>query len=385
MKRIVSMLMAMLMLLTCGVASAETLTGTAQGFGGDVTVTVEVTDGVITSIAAAGASETEAIGGAAITTINAALAQLVGKAPADANLSVDTVSGATVTSDAVRIALSIAVTGEAPAEEPAKIAKDTTTVDMEALSAWLADRNNVAAARSARAFLPGEENAPTDEELERILHTANNYMWCHMLSAAHFIVIRDPEEQKLLLGDMGVTGDGTVTVLVLADGVADQEHHVEPYTGRDAGWDVEHYWQMYYCIYEAGEAASMLNLAAIAEGYRVRSYGYLNLYNQGVKDQFPEGNGISGWYAGGNFDYILGENWDISKYCTSKDGTEKFDHFFYGGMVDGEMTGRNVDVEGNLTLLCAITIGKVDETDVATGATGISTGYGMNDNYDFWD
>lgn len=387
MKRTLTSLLAVCMaLLMAGTAFADTLTGTAQGFGGDVTVTVEMDDSGVVSIAVEGDNETPAIGGAAIAQYNETLTALFADRLAlfVNPQEVDSVAGATITSNAVREALAQAV-GVAANGSEAKVPKDVTSVNMEALSAWLNNRSNVAAASGARAFLTGEENAPTREQLERIMNTANNYMQCHSLTSPHFIVIRDAEEQQRLLGGMGITGDGTVMVLVLADGVSDQEHHAEPYSPRTDDFSSEHYWQMYYCIYEAGEAASMLNLAALAEGFRVRSYGALTLYNQGVKDAFPDGDGIDIWYAGGNFDVIQGANWDISRYTSSKDGTEKFTHYFKGGYVDGEKAGRYVDVEGNLTLLCAIVIGTVDEADTVSSATAADAGNKQNSNYDFWD
>jgi len=384
MRRLVCLLLVALMACGTTIAYAETLTGTAQGFGGDVVVNIELEEHAVTGITVTGEGETPDVGGKAIEHFNATLTkQFEGRHPNFVNpTEIDAYSGATFTSNAVKAAMNQALGIESDGSE--KVAKDTTSVDMEALGAWLANRTNVAAASSAAAFLPGEEHAPTDEQLTRILTTANNYMWCHMLTAPHFIVIRDPEEQQKLLGTMGVTGNGTVTVLVLADGVSDQEHHVEQYSPRTDQFGVEHYWQMYYCIYEAGEAGAMLNLAAISEGFRVRNYGAITLYNQGVKDAFPEGDGIDIWYAGGNFDVIQGENWDISRYTSSKDGTQKFDHFFYGGYTDGQMTGRTIDVEGNLTLLCAIVIGTIDETDTVSGATAVATGNGQNSNFDFW-
>lgn len=404
MKKVFLMLLALMLALACTVAGAETLTAVQKGFGGDVTVTVETDEaGKIVSIVAEGASETEGLGKAVIEKYNAEdFAAFVGQDAVAADFSaIDTVAGSTVTSEAVKAALASLFVEEASADA-AKVAElesklaaaEKTIADFEAgtaiskpaLSAWLADRRNVAAARGGR-FLPGDENAPTNEELERIMHTANNYMWCHGLSAPHFIIIRDPEEQAKLLGSMGITGDGTVTVLVLADGVSDQEHHKEPYTGRDIGNADEHYWRMYYCIYEAGEAASMLNLAAISEGYRVRSYGAIDLFNQGVKDQFPESDGISIWFAGGNFDYIGGANWDISKYTSSKDGSEKFMHWFEGGKNEaGESwRGREVEVDGNLTLLCAIVIGTIDESNPESNTSCYTTSNGQNNNYNFWD
>ena len=53
---------AAMLLLTVPAALAETGTGTAKGFGGDVTVTVTVEDGVITAVEAVGDSETDGIG-----------------------------------------------------------------------------------------------------------------------------------------------------------------------------------------------------------------------------------------------------------------------------------------------------------------------------------
>lgn len=404
MKKVFLTLLALVLALACTVAGAETLTATEKGFGGDVTVTVETDDaGKIVSIVAEGANETAGLGAAAIDKYNAELfAAYVGQDAATADFAaLDAVSGSTVTSEAVKAALTslfaeeVSVDAAQVAELEAKLAaaeakvaefEAGTAISKPALAAWLADRRNVAAARGGR-FLPGDENAPTNEELERIMHSANNYMWCHALTAPHFIIIRDPEEQAKLLGSMGITGDGTVTVLVLADGVADQEHHAEPYTGRDIGNADEHYWRMYYCIYEAGEAAAMLNLAAISEGYRVRSYGAIDLYNQGVKDEFPESDGISIWFAGGNFDYIGGANWDISKYTSSKDGSEKFMHWFEGGRNEnGEAwKGREVAVEGNLTLLCALVIGTIDESNPESNTSCYTTTNGQNNNYNFWD
>lgn len=301
---------------------------------------------------------------------------------------VDSVSGATLCSGAIKSGVKdcIAQSSLQPVETAAPGGEAKAGGDFkQQVSDWLYDKETVASASGAGAFLPGEENVPTEEELCRILETANNYQWCHMLTAPHFIVIRDKDEQHEILQEMGVTGDGTATILVLADGLKDQEHHEEAYDGRDH--EGQHYWRMYYCIYEAGEAAAMLNLAACSLGYRTRNYGALHIYNQGVKDQFPDGDGVSIWFAGGNFDYIGGDNWDISKYCSPKNGGERFKHWFGGGYVDGEMSGKYVDVENNLTLLCAIVIGKVNEVDAASSAT-VSDRSGLTQkkyNYNFWD
>ena len=68
MKRILSLLTALAMLLCCGAAFAQTATETAtvgtatvMGFGGDVTVSVKLEDGVITAVEMEGPGETAGI------------------------------------------------------------------------------------------------------------------------------------------------------------------------------------------------------------------------------------------------------------------------------------------------------------------------------------
>jgi len=96
MKRIVALLTVLAMMLSIVPAMAETVTGTgtAKGFGGDVTVTLTVTDGVITEVKAEGAGETPGVGTPALEQLPAAMA-------AGNTVNVDIVSGATFTSNAV--------------------------------------------------------------------------------------------------------------------------------------------------------------------------------------------------------------------------------------------------------------------------------------------
>ena len=99
-------------------AAANVFDAVSQGFGGDVKVSLTVEDGVIASIEIAGADETPAIGGAAMTAMQEAY---VGKASAD---DVDLVSGATFTSKAVKdavekaLAAALGATGENASAEP---------------------------------------------------------------------------------------------------------------------------------------------------------------------------------------------------------------------------------------------------------------------------
>lgn len=115
-KRTLGLLLACVMALTAAGACAATYTpgeyeGTAQGFGGAVTVKVTVDEEAITAAEITGAGETPALGGAAIEKLQAELVSAQG---------VDTVAGATVTSTAVKEALEAALAqarGEAAAND----------------------------------------------------------------------------------------------------------------------------------------------------------------------------------------------------------------------------------------------------------------------------
>ena len=99
--RIVAIVMA-LMMLTASVALGEAVpaavsgefTGTAKGFGGDVNVTITLTEGEITAATAEGAGETQGIGSVAIEKLPAQIA-------ATGSIAVDTVATATITSNAI--------------------------------------------------------------------------------------------------------------------------------------------------------------------------------------------------------------------------------------------------------------------------------------------
>ncbi len=96
----------------CGAKSASTssdagvsgdFTGTAKGFGGDVSVTLTLTDGVITGCTAEGKDETEGVGSQAI-------AKMPGEIAESGSIAVDGVSGATLTSTAIKEAAAAALT-----------------------------------------------------------------------------------------------------------------------------------------------------------------------------------------------------------------------------------------------------------------------------------
>lgn len=108
MKKILALILTVCMVLSMGaVVQAEGVsgefTGTAQGLGGDVTVTLTLTDGKITACTATGDKETVGIGSVVVDTFPAIVAE-------SGSIAVDAVSGATITSNAFVEAAAAALT-----------------------------------------------------------------------------------------------------------------------------------------------------------------------------------------------------------------------------------------------------------------------------------
>ena len=103
-----SLLLAGAMFLTaCGGSASSTsaaggvsgsFTGTAKGFGGDVSVTLTLTDNVITDCTAKGDEETPGIGSVVIE-------QFPGEVVEGNTINLDSISGATITSNALTTAV----------------------------------------------------------------------------------------------------------------------------------------------------------------------------------------------------------------------------------------------------------------------------------------
>ena len=113
MKKVLSLISSCVMaisLVGCSSTSSSTtssgvsgeFSGTAQGLGGDVTVTITLEDSKITNVVAEGKDETEGIGSKAIES-------MPGEMVANNSINVDTVSGATVTSNAILEAAKAAI------------------------------------------------------------------------------------------------------------------------------------------------------------------------------------------------------------------------------------------------------------------------------------
>ena len=91
-------------------ADEETLTGTAEGYGGEVTVTVKVKGNDIISVEAMGKDETQGVGSMAIDELPDRIAQAN-------STNVDGVSGATRTSDAIKEAVDNALSESIQSKE----------------------------------------------------------------------------------------------------------------------------------------------------------------------------------------------------------------------------------------------------------------------------
>ena len=131
--------MAVAMLAGCQSKGAEvktsTYTGTSSnGFGGDVVVTITVNDETkeILSVESAGEKETEAVGGAALETLDANFL-------AAQSAEFDGVSGATVTSDAYKEAVADALAqmngGKVEEDGSSAVEEESSAVEEESSKA----------------------------------------------------------------------------------------------------------------------------------------------------------------------------------------------------------------------------------------------------------
>ena len=122
MKHFISIAIVIALLLSVFPALAETIvsTGTSQGFGGEVTVTLTLTDGVITQASASGASETPGVGSVAVETFPSLMVE-------GNTINIDTITGATFSSEGLRKAAENALiaAGADPANYQAQIVKES--------------------------------------------------------------------------------------------------------------------------------------------------------------------------------------------------------------------------------------------------------------------
>lgn len=139
MKKLLSLLLTLLMLCMSFCAAAEVYTAVGQGISGDVPVTVTIENGVICSVEVGENAETAGIGTNAIE-------QLPAKIVETQSIALDSVSGATITSEAILAAVEAALTEAGldvkafkVAPEAAELAQgETETTDIVIVGAGMA-------------------------------------------------------------------------------------------------------------------------------------------------------------------------------------------------------------------------------------------------------
>ncbi|NLD82757.1 MAG: FMN-binding protein [Clostridiales bacterium] len=189
----------------------------------------------------------------------------------------------------------------------------------------------------------------TDEELEKIFSMATKQQNAVHWTPWYFVVIKDTEEQRKIIGDYwdkpeNCATDGTVTVLCLADQILTQEEgHVTPYEG--------YYMPTTFAYYDSGLTCGTLGIAAAALGYQTHYFGT-----------------ITGEYA--PKDAGDGKYQSMSRYINEND------------IRTWGFTGNTYPVAGNCVFVCAIVIGKpaADETIETWGSNHVRP-----DNWKIWD
>lgn len=198
---------------------------------------------------------------------------------------------------------------------------------------------------------------PTDEDLAKIFSAATKQQNAVHWTPWYFIVVKDVEEQRKILGDMWgdpatLATEGTVTVLCLADQILTaEEGHVTPYEG--------YYMPTTFAYYDAGLTSGLFGAAAATLGYQTHYFGSIN-----------------GEYAPVD---IAGKYQSLNRYV--KEDAMRVWGFpnTYGAET---IEGTAYPVSGNSVFVCAIVVGKpaAEETIETWG-----TNHGRPDNWVIWD
>ena len=182
------------------------------------------------------------------------------------------------------------------------------------------------------------KDAPTDKDLAYIFKFACETQTAVNWNEYFFIAVRDPVEQEAIIGHQmwkGATSPGTVTILILADQVADPSHHKTPYDPKT------YYMQTTMSYFDTGMACGFLNLAAYNLGYSTHYFASAAGATITPKDK-------SVTYGIGSYNT---PNWDISKFISGKN--------YVRGWGLPEPTAK-FPVEGNCVMIAAVVVGKPD-------------------------
>jgi len=197
----------------------------------------------------------------------------------------------------------------------------------------------------------------TDEELEIIFNMAMKQQNAVHWTPYYFVVVKDVEEQKKIIGDAFNAGtvmatEGTVTILCLADQILPMEDgHVTPYEGT--------YYPSQWPYYDSGMTCGVLGVAANALGYGTHYFGTIN-----------------GEYAPID---IAGKYQSMSRYVNEEDMRVWGMNSPYEGEINQDYV---YPVAGNCVFVCAIVMGKPAEGEtVETWGTN----HARPNNWKIWD
>jgi len=219
--------------------------------------------------------------------------------------------------------------------EDASIYKPENFID------WVENENGIWRTVSYEAFKTDAESAPTQSDIQAILHYTSLAPTSGGQANYFLIAVTDVTEQQKIIGtDYGqVVSEGTVTILVLSDRLYNS-------TIRADGGSVMCQPDRGY--YNVGIVSGYLNTAALSLGYGTRYFMSIAL---------PKDNGQ---FDSGAVGY------DVTAYAES---------FQY----ENGSTGEMINVSGNCKFVCAIVIGTVD-LQASTSVT--DTVY--PDNWSIW-
>ena len=200
-------------------------------------------------------------------------------------------------------------------------------------------------------------NQPTDEDLAKIFSAATKQQNAVHWTPWYFIVVKDVEEQRKILGDMWgdpatLATEGTVTVLCLADQILTaEEGHVTPYDG--------YYMPTTFAYYDSGLTCGLFGAAAATLGYQTHYFGSIN-----------------GEYAPVD---VAGKYQSLNRYV-KEDATRVWGFpNAYGAEV---IEGTSYPVSGNAVFVCALVVGKPAEGEtIETWGTN----HGRPANWVIWD
>lgn len=209
------------------------------------------------------------------------------------------------------------------------------------LAKWLSENENVWRTVNNGSWSNNPKDAPTDAELAQILEVACKSQNAVNWNEYFFVAVRDPAEQAAIIGEYwgkGCTTEGTVTILVLADQIANKANHASKYEG--------YYMQTVFSLFDCGMASAFLSLAAYDLGYNTHFFGTMN--------------GKSVGPLPGKTDYGT-SNYDVSRFVKGRNYMRGW------GFPEKE---TSFPVEGNSVLIMGIVLGKPNPAvDVVSAVT----------------